>query len=199
MSADRRKLIGSFDFAIWCLQFIHFLLLCALQEMADEKENKITEVKESDQKVYEVGYLLVPSIPEENVPAMHGDLKELVSSFGGEPISDEIPRMLPLAYTISKVVSNVRGKWNNAYFGWVKFYIEAGQISKLKEKLDQDPNLIRFLLIKTVKENTIAAKRFMHRSPTHGRPVRERKEGDVPPVPINKEEIDKEIDAMVAV
>ena len=51
------------------------------------------------------------------------ETKELVSSFGGEIISDEMPKMTGLAYSISKVISNVRSKFNTAYFGWIKFTI----------------------------------------------------------------------------
>jgi hypothetical protein len=68
----------------------------------------------------------------------------------------------------------------------------------LKKKLDADPKIIRFLFIKTVKENTIAAKRFASRDTVHRRIPLISKEGESKEsVSINKEEIDKEIEAMV--
>ena len=150
-------------------------------------------------RVYELGYLLVSSIPEEGVPVIYGNLKEMVSSFGGEMISDEMPKMINLAYTMRKVVSNVRSKFDTAYFGWLKFNMDTEKVLELKKKLDLDPNVIRFLILKTVKENTIAAKRFVHRDNRRKMPaVKEGVEVEMA-VPINKEEIDKEIDAMVAV
>ncbi|KKS05022.1 MAG: hypothetical protein UU82_C0002G0031 [Candidatus Nomurabacteria bacterium GW2011_GWC2_41_8] len=164
------------------------------EEVKDEKE--ISE--DANSKVYELGYLLVPTIPEEDVPAVYGNLKELVSSLGGVAISDEMPKKIPLAYAMLKVAANVREKFNTAYFGWSKFTMDSDKILELKKKLDLDPKLIRFLLLKTVKENTIAAKRFV-RGEMHKRPVM-RKNGDSGAVvPINKEEIDKEIDALIAV
>lgn len=152
-----------------------------------------------DARIYEVGYLLVPTIAGEEVPVSYGNLKELVASLGGEIISDEMPRMTPLAYTMLKVVQNVRSKFDTAYFGWIKFSMDPEKVLALKKKLDLDPQIIRFLLIKTVKENTVAAKRFVHRDIAHKRIGNTK--GDVNEVvaPINKEEIDKEIDAMVAV
>jgi hypothetical protein len=54
------------------------------------------------------------------------------------------------------------------------------------------------LLLKTVKENTIAAKRFTHGEVVHRRPTKRRNEENETAIPINKEEIDKEIDALVA-
>jgi ribosomal protein S6 len=125
-------------------------------------------------------------------------LKELVSSLGGIHISDEIPKMIQLAYKMVKVVSNVRNKFNTAYFGWIKFTMDSDKVLELKKKLDLDPNFIRFLILKTVKENTIAAKRFV-RGEIHRKPKTLKNENKEIVVPINKEEIDKEIDAMVAV
>ncbi len=151
----------------------------------------------SDSKIYEVGYLLIPTIKEEEVPALYGNLKELVSSFGGEVIMDEMPKMTSLAYEMLKVTSNVRSRFNTAYFGWTKFTMESELVLELKKKLDLDPNFIRFLILKTIKENTIAAKRFV-RGETYKKPTAKKSGENEVVAPINKEEIDKEIDAMVA-
>jgi len=160
-----------------------------------DNENNIEN--STDSRIYEVGYLLAPTIPEEKVADHYVGLKDLISSLGGNTIADEIPRMIPLAYTIQKVVQNVRSKYDTAYFGWNKFEMDPEKVLELKKKLDLDANFVRFLLIKTVRENTVAAKKFMNRdgirrkAPTAG-------ENEVV-APINKEEIDKEIDAMVSV
>jgi ribosomal protein S6 len=76
--------------------------------------------------------------------------------------------------------------------------MDGEKVLEFKKRLDLDPNFIRFLILKTVKENTIAAKRFV-RSETYKRPKAKTAENETPAVPINKEEIDKEIDALVAV
>lgn len=173
-----------------CLQFKK--AFDSIGSMSDEVSNN------ANSRVYEIGYLLVPTIDEVDLPVAYGNLKELVSTEGGAVISDDMPKMIQLAYTMVKVVANVRNKFNTAYFGWIKFTMDADKIASLKEKLDLDPNIIRFLLIKTVKENTIAAKRFV-RSDMHRRPKMQRSDEGEPAAPINKEEIDKEIDALVAV
>jgi len=172
-------------------------------EPMQETKNKASdndEAIETDPRVYEVGYLLVPTISEEDVSVQYGNLKNLVSTLGGQVISDEMPVMIPLAYPMLKVVSNVRNKFDKAYFGWTKFYLDPKQAATLKKKLDQDPNIIRFLIIKTVKENTIASKRFVQREGGIRRKapgVGETKKEEGEATPINKEEIDKEIDALV--
>ncbi|KKR70459.1 MAG: hypothetical protein UU13_C0005G0015 [Candidatus Nomurabacteria bacterium GW2011_GWB1_40_7] len=161
-----------------------------------EIKNEIETGGDADSRVYELGYLLTPAISEENLPVVYGNLKELVSSLKGVAISDEMPKMINLAYAMTKVVANVRNKFNTAYFGWVKFAMDSDKVLELKKKLDLDPNFIRFLILKTVRENTIATKRFA-RGEMHRRPMIKKNEKIGTAVPINKEEIDKEIDALI--
>ena len=160
--------------------------------MKDETENN-----ESNDRVYELGYLLAPTISEENMPAAFGNLKDLVVSLGGVPVSEEMPKLIELAYGMSKVIQNVRHKFDTGYFGWIKFTMSTDAVLELKKKLDLDPNLIRFLVLKTVKENTIASKRFT-RSDRPLRPRAQKPDSGEVATPINKEEIDKEIEAMIA-
>lgn len=163
-------------------------------------QNKTEDTEEDvNSRVYELGYLLVPTISPEDVPVNYGNFKELISSFGGEIIADEMPKMTNLAYTMRKVTSNVRSKFNTAYFGWTKFVMGTERVEELKKKLDLDPNIVRFLILKTVKENTIAAKRFIRGETYRKTPNAKRNAENETAVPINKEEIDKEIDALIAV
>jgi ribosomal protein S6 len=162
-----------------------------MPEVKEKEENM-----DGNSRVYELGYLLVPTIAEEDVPVSYGNLKDMVSSFGGATIADEMPKMMPIAYQMVKVVSNIRNKFNTGYFGWIKFSMDSDKVLELKKKLDLDPTIIRFLILKTVKENTIAAKRFV-RPDMHRKPKTAKEEGETA-MPINKEEIDKEIEAMVA-
>jgi ribosomal protein S6 len=161
-----------------------------------ENTNEDVEI---NSRVYEVGYLLVPTISLEDLPTTYGNLKDLVVTLGGEIISDEMPKMINLAYAMTKVVQNVRNKFNTAYFGWVKFEMSTEKVLELKKKFDIDPNVIRFLILKTIRENTIAAKRFIHKDMRRKTPIGKKEGENETVLPIDKEEIDKEIDAMIAV
>lgn len=152
--------------------------------------------EETNSRVYELGYLLVPTISETDAPVVYGNLKESVSVFGGLVISDEMPKMMTLAYPMAKIMANARNKFSSAYFGWIKFTMDSDKIPDLKKKLSLDPNLLRFLILKTVRENTIATRRFV-RGEMRRRPPIKKNENTEAAVPINKEEIDKEIDALV--
>ncbi len=162
-----------------------------MPDMENEVENKGAEGR-----IYEVGYLLTPAIDDAEIPAEYTNLKDLVSSLGGEIISDEMPRKIDLAYTISKVIQNIRHKFDSAHFGWIKFTMDTDKVNELKKKLDLDPKIIRHLIIKTVRENTIASRRFTRSDMRKRMPTSPKPEGEEAPV-INKEELDKEIDAMV--
>jgi len=159
-----------------------------------------TEVKNDgdERRVYELGYLLVPTIAGEEVAGVAGGFKDLVHSLGGEFIGEDAPKMIDLAYSMLKVTSNVRNNFDTAYFGWVKFYMEPSKVLDMKKKLDFDANVVRFLILKTIKENTMASKRFVGRDSAY-RKQAPKTEGAPEATPINKEEIDKEIEAMVAV
>ncbi len=164
------------------------------------KEIVSEEAVEKNTQVYELGYLFVPTIEEDRVAEVYSNLKDVIVSLGGEMIADEMPKPIGLAYTMVKVIANVPNKFNNAYFGWVKFDMDKANIAKLKAKLDLDVNVIRFLITKTVRENTMATKRYMPRDMARRKPFTAKKEGESEvPVEINKEEIDKEIDALASV
>ena len=65
---------------------------------AEDKVNNdsLVESEDTTPKVYELGYLLVSTIKEEDLGVSYGNLKELVSSFKGEVIADEMPKMTKL-------------------------------------------------------------------------------------------------------
>lgn len=169
-------------------------------EKTTEKDAiKVAPVKkdEGTNRIYELGYLLVPTLEVDALSAVVGDLKDLINaSFKGEIISDDMPKSINLAYTMTKVVNNVRSKYDTAYFGWVKFAMEPEQVLELKKKLDLDPKMIRFLITKTVRENTIATKRYVPRA---GSKPYNAKKTDEPVVAMDKEKVDQEIDALISI
>jgi len=155
-------------------------------------ENNTAVEKNEDSRVYEVGYLLSPEIAEESVMSHVVAIKDIIASFGGVLISDEYPKPIELAYDMEKVISNKKEIYSRAYFGWVKFDGDPSTMDSLKAKLELDPMIIRFLLIKTVRENTMSSKKTFS-----ARKKFTAKRDDEPQVEINKEEIDAQIDALV--
>ena len=162
-----------------------------------ENSNTETTVKEEGMRVYELGYLLVPTISEENLASEVGALKDILEAQGAVTVSEEYPKLTELAYTMDKVISNKKNKFDAGYFGWIKFEIEISALAGIKEKLDRSDSIIRYLLIKTVRENTIASKRPARSDSRRkiGKKEGDEAEGDAPEM--NKEEVDKKIEEMV--
>jgi ribosomal protein S6 len=151
---------------------------------------------EGELRVYEVSYLLLSFITEEDVPREVGRLKEQV---GGTVFSEESPKLMKLAYSMFKVIANKKTKFDNAYFGWVKFEGEAGDISKVKKALENNENILRFLILKTTKESVAPRKPFPFavKPKVISTPVVKEEIKSEAPQEINEVELDKTIDDLV--
>jgi ribosomal protein S6 len=127
------------------------------EKMAQKQAKAAAKVapRTDTSKVYELGYLLVPSIGNTALAKEEAALKDLFSSRGGELVSSESPVMIDLAYPMLKVVHTDREKATQAYFGWMKYEIETDQIIEIKKFLDASAPILRYLLVKTVRENTL--------------------------------------------
>jgi ribosomal protein S6 len=144
--------------------------------------------------VYEVGYHMVPTIAEENLGGEVTSFKDELASHGAVFISDEYPKMMELAYEMSRSISNKKQKFSYAYFGWVKFECTTEQAKVIKDMLDKNEKLVRYLMIKTVRESTMSVKRPYGKTEGAKRRTSSKSEETGP---INEEVIDKEIEALV--
>jgi ribosomal protein S6 len=146
--------------------------------------------------VYEIGYLIATSIPEEKVPGEADTLKKIITDAGATIIAEEAPQHQPLAYEMrKKTVSGSYNTYDAAYFGWVKFELDAGKIEEVKKDVELMPTVLRMLLTTTVRENTYLGKRASAAvaKAIAGTPE-EKKDGAAP---ATIEEMDKSIDEMV--
>ncbi len=125
-------------------------------------KKKVTEdlsTSEIDPRVYEVSFWLVPTISESELPAHFDRLKKVVSDAQGEFISEEAPYMREMTYQMVRVIDNVNKRFNDGYFGWVKFRALPQNAIVVKNTFEKDVTLIRSLLVETVEENTTYTKR----------------------------------------
>jgi ribosomal protein S6 len=117
---------------------------------------EVSEKTGTEGRIYEVGYHLLSSIAEENIPAEVEKIKKVLAAEKAEIISEEMPKLRPLAYEIKKAFSGVYKKFDKAYFGNIKFQLpEGGDIRVIDEKLKANENILRYIVIKTVRENTM--------------------------------------------
>ena len=109
-----------------------------------------------DQKavqVYELGYLVLPSIPEENLADLVATLQGIVKKSGGVEIASEDPIKFDLAYTMSKVVGARKYVADEAYIGWMKFEVEPSEVIAIKTAVEALDEILRCLLIKAPRES----------------------------------------------
>lgn len=146
--------------------------------------------------IYEVGYLIIPTVGEDALAPEVSKIKETLAEVDSKVISDEYPALINLQYEMVKRIDTKNVRFEQGYFGWVKFETEAENVEKIKKQLDLNKVLLRYMIISTVKENTLSSKKPL--SATLGArsskaPVAEKEEN----VEIDEEAVDQEIDRLV--
>lgn len=124
----------------------------AIMEKEKPTTKELAEEMDIELRLYEVSYLLLPFITEENLSAEATRIKEHVSGVEGVVFAEEAPNFIPLAYPMTKVIANKNTKFENAYFGWLKFEGKPESLIKLKKALESNQNVLRFLILKTTKD-----------------------------------------------
>jgi ribosomal protein S6 len=157
-------------------------------------------VKNDEKAVYEIGFHIVATTPEDGVAKIVDRIRAEIDKSKSEVISEAFPQKMTLAYTIERPVSGSRNERHaESYFGWIKFETEPSAIPSLHEAVRAMREVLRFLLIETVREDiTVQPRRAVFAS--------DRLEGKTiqkPAAPIEKsgevseEELDKSIEALV--
>jgi len=155
-----------------------------------ENESENLEIGDKVPQVYELSYLITPTKSLEEAEGKAADLKSHMLSNGGTILNEGKPKIIDLAYPMAKIISNKRYVYENAYFGWVKVEIAKDRASLVKDTLDKDIDVIRFLIIKT-KKDVPQLKRRQIRKPV----VKKEEPKDVPQV--DEEKLNKELEELL--
>ena len=157
------------------------------------------DIKESpENRIYEIGFHVVSSIPEEKLAGEFTAIKDILATNGAVFISEDFPKLKHLTYVMTKIIGPKHLKYDTAHFGWIKFEMNPETIDSVKKILERNDNILRFLVIKTVRESTLSVARpQMH----HG-DAKPTGTGEIPKnkgikSPISEAELDKTIDALV--
>lgn len=110
-------------------------------------------------RTYELGYIIVPTVPEVEVPEKVTALKAALEAVEGVVTSEGAPEFIDLAYQIEKNVKSKKMKWNQGYFGWIKFTAGPETLETLKKSFDANLDVMRYMLIKTDAENVVTFKK----------------------------------------
>ena len=162
---------------------------------------KAVVAKNSEEKIYEVGYHILSSVSEENVPKEVEKIKDYLAKEKAIIISEETPKLRPLAYSIKKAFGGSYKVFDKAYFGFIKFELGIdGDIKNIDSSMRNNESILRYIVIKTVRENTMYSPKITVFSDKEAKIKTTFKEDKI--VKAEKtatiEEIDKSIDALVS-
>lgn len=167
-----------------------------------EKQEKEGGVQASlpERQVYELGYHIVSTVAEENLSKEVETLKAIILKDGGSLISEGEPKLINLAYSMTKSVADTKKKFTSAYFGWIKFETKSELMPAIKKAVDANSNVLRYLLIKTVRENTLFTPKLNVRAPgKEEAPAKVKKSIKTDEKKATSvEDIDKSIDELIA-
>lgn len=141
--------------------------------------------------VYEVGFVLMPSMSEEKVAEKASFIRGIIEKAGGEVISEDFPKLMPLAYPMDKMIDSTKQVFKEAYFGWVKFEMLASAVVGVEKEVSAIQEVLRFLIVKTLRENVLFPDKVGKTS------AGEKVAGEESPTESSSEAIDKSIDALV--
>ena len=166
---------------------------------AEAPGQALSQASEPKVPVYEVGFHLVPTLIEEKATAAAEALRAALVAAGAEIISEETPKKMKLAYVIERATAGKREKYAESYFGFTKFAVAREAIPGIETMLRNNREVLRHLLIETVREDVAPA-------PRRAVFVSDRLEGEVLKKPevveekveVSEEDLDKSIDALVA-
>jgi ribosomal protein S6 len=121
--------------------------------------NSMEETNEMKPRVYELGFILTPTIADTDLSEATAKVQALIEKAGGTVQTSGTPEYIDLAYQMEQHVQGRINKWTQGYFGWMKFDMNPAATEALKKSLDLEMSIIRYLLTKTDLENTVIFKK----------------------------------------
>lgn len=109
-------------------------------------------------RIYEVSVLVRSDIAEDIAVDVFKKIGEYIAGNANILAQSHLDK-IDLAYEIKKDIDNKKERFTESYFGFIKFKSTPEFIKNLQEKLDLTKELIRFLIVKTIEENTMLQKR----------------------------------------
>jgi ribosomal protein S6 len=165
-----------------------------------EKQTKKTEDVEADApvlRVYEAGYLIVPTVKEEDLDTVVGGVRAVIERAGGSFIAEGAPTLTKLAYIMYKHEKGRQIPNDRAYFGWLKFEAPAAAARDVADTLKTNAEILRSMVFKTLREDTRAkfrapVLREVKRTDTAKAPTREAEEA----APVSEEKLEQALESL---
>lgn len=112
--------------------------------------------KEAQLVVYEAGYHITPTVAEGDIEAVVSRIRAAIEKAGGAFIAEGAPQKVSLSYAIAQWNNGRWAKFDQVYFGWLKFEAATDVIAGIEQGLKADREILRHIVFKTVREDTRA-------------------------------------------
>lgn len=127
-------------------------------------ENETIVEGGNENRVYEISYILVPTITEDAAAEKINSLKQSIATLGASFISEEAPYIRDLAYEMLRVIKNINNRFDTGYFGWIKFEIDPINLPKVEKLFKLDEDVIRFLSVKADRDINVYTKKIVEKN-----------------------------------
>lgn len=160
-----------------------------------EPVNEKAAVEKNGARIYEIGYLITPSVMEDGLEKAVSSIRAEIEKTGGNFIAEGAPSLTKLSYSITTLEDGKKVKNDRAYFGWLKFEVQSSAVDTLEKLLKQNAKILRSIMFQTVREDTRAKMkaptlREVRRTDTiKSTPRRSVEETDQ--VPVSEEDLEK--------
>lgn len=151
---------------------------------------------DTEQKKYEIAYLISPEISDEEVFGEAGKITTAIQEAGGLIDRIEEPKKRRLAFAIKK--------FRNASFGWTTFSMAPEKLAEFKKNIDASPKTIfRYLITEMPKHHMVPQKypRLISRPKLPETPKQYSAKAPAQPAPpeekMNIEELDKKLEEIL--
>src|SRR3989344_2956190 len=163
-----------------------------MSDLNDSDNDKpFDDAQGKEPMLYELAYILDPGIAEERLAEHAGKITGVIEKHKGALVLADNPKLRGLAYTIERATGGKRQKYNQGYFGWVKFTVSPTSIPDIEKEVKGMTEVIRHILIHTFK----SVPAYVPRRPADAPRA---DSSDKPVVKPTEAELDKEVDELIA-
>ncbi len=152
-------------------------------------------------RIYEIGYHIVSSAKDEEVEKIVSEIRGSIEKSCGSFIAEGAPSLLKLSYPMTVREGEKKIEHDRAYFGWLKFFAAPESVVLLESSLKNNASIVRFILFKTVREDTRAkikapTLREVKRTDTIKSTPRRAVEAEAHKAPVSEEQLDKALEQL---
>jgi ribosomal protein S6 len=104
-------------------------------------------------RMYEIGYVVAPTVPEDEVANIASDLQSAITDVDGEVLASQVPEARDLAYTMEATTSAGEREFERGQFGWVQFSVDTSDLSKIESVVEDETDVMRALTVKITEED----------------------------------------------